>query len=361
MKIIPLNLKKRSYKIVVGAGVIKRLSKFSARLNIGRDGYVVTNSFLKNKYGKLLSSVLKNAGYSVRFKSVADSEKSKSIAVASAVIKDLSTYDLKKRLVLFAFGGGVIGDLCGFVASVYKRGVPYIQVPTTLLAQVDSAIGGKTAVDLIQGKNLIGSYYQPRLVLSDINFLKTLNLRQIQSGLSEVIKYAVIKDAVLFNYLEKNYADILDLKPGALEFIVSRCSKIKAEIVGQDEKEEKGVRTILNFGHTIGHAIEAAAGYRGYNHGEAVAIGMLVASDISVKSGLLDARILVGIENLIKKIGLPVKITTLTPESIIKAHYRDKKFIADKNRLVLITNIGKAKVVSGVPLEAIKEALRLRF
>lgn len=360
MHILKLNLKKSLYNIIIGSGILNHLGKYVCKLNIGCDAYVLTNAFIKNKYGGLLNKTLKESGFTVRFKIVPDTEKSKSLEVAASVIRGITHYDKKKRIFILAFGGGVIGDLAGFIASIYKRGVPYIQVPTTLLAQVDSSIGGKTAIDLSQGKNLVGAFYQPRLVFSDCNILRTLDKRQVQGGLAEVIKYGVIKDAGLFNYLEKSYQDILDLKLSALTFIVMRASQIKAKIILQDEREEKGIRTILNFGHTIGHAIEAAARYKGYNHGEAVALGMLVASDISRKLNLINNATAQRIENLITAAGLPVKIEKTPIGEIIKMHYHDKKFTGSQNKFVLLKGIGKAKVVRNIPLKIIRQALKMR-
>lgn len=361
MKIIKVNLKKYSYNIVIGSNTIGRIGKFIERLNLGRDAYIITNAAIKTRYAKLLNNALSLTGFNSKFKLVPDTEKSKSLDMAYSVIKDIANYDRKKRVFLIAFGGGVVGDLTGFIASIYKRGIPYIQIPTTLLAQVDSSIGGKTAVDLMFGKNLVGAFYQPKFVLSDIALLKTLDLRQIKSGLSEVIKYAIIKDPALFNYLEKKYKDIILKKNIALEFIVRRSSFIKTQIVQQDEREEKGIRTILNFGHTIGHAIEVAGNYKKYNHGEAVALGMLVASDISQMLGFTNKDIPQRIEGLIKRVGLPVKINKISIEAIIKAHYLDKKFIGSTNRFVLIERIGKTKIVKNIPLRTIKLALKKRI
>jgi 3-dehydroquinate synthase len=360
MKIIKANLKKRSYNIIVGTNIIASLGSYIKKLGIGSDAYVITNSAIKERYGRILSRTLKSCGFNVRFKLIPDTEKSKSLEAAYLVVKDITRFDKKRRIFIIAFGGGVIGDLAGFIASIYKRGIPYIQVPTTLLAQVDSAIGGKTAVDLAQGKNLVGTFYQPRLVCSDVATLKTLDLRQVKSGLAEVIKYGIIKDSPLFNYLERRLKSILALKQAPLEFIVARCSQIKAKIIQQDEREEKGMRTILNFGHTLGHAIEAAAGFKRYNHGEAIALGMLLAADISSRLGLIENKALRRIESLIGKAGLPVKIDEVPISRIIKAHYRDKKFLGQKNRFVLLEGIGRTKIVVGVPLEIIRQALKLR-
>lgn len=361
MQIIKLKLGKRSYSIVVGVNIINTLGKYLLKLNIGQDAYIITNSAIKKRYGNKLKEALNNSGISSRFKVIPDSEKSKSIETAYSVIKDISRYDKKRRIFIIAFGGGVIGDVSGFIASIYKRGVPYIQLPTTLLAQVDSSIGGKTAVDLPQAKNLIGAFYQPRLVFSDIKFLGTLDKRQIRTGLAEVIKYGIIKDKQLFFYLEKNYKDILTYKLASLEYIVSHCSRIKADIVSKDEREEKGIRTILNFGHTAGHAIEAASGYKTYNHGEAISLGMIIAADISRYLGFITGQMLNRIERLIKAVGLPAEIKKLSLPTIINAHYRDKKFIGRKNRFVLIKVIGKTKIVENIPLELIKDAVKKRF
>jgi len=361
MHTIKLNLKKRSYKIIIGSKIINTLGRYINKLNIGGDAYVITNLSIKNRYGNLLNEALKKGGLDVRFKLVPDREESKSIETASLLIRDMVGYDKRRRLFIIAFGGGVIGDLAGFVASIYKRGVPYIQIPTTLLAQVDSSIGGKTALDLGEGKNLIGAFYQPSLVFSDVRLLNTLEKRQIRSGLAEVIKYGIIREPHLFLYLEKRYKDIFALKPRALEYIVACCSYIKADIVQRDEKEEKGLRTILNFGHTIGHAIEAASDYKTYNHGEAIALGMLIASDISRRLNLIDQAVFERIENLIKAAGLPTRIERVSLPKIINAHYRDKKFIGLKNRFVLIRGIGKTKIVEDVPLRIIKEAIKKRL
>jgi 3-dehydroquinate synthase len=273
------------------------------------------------------------------------------------VIKELARFDQKKKVFIIAFGGGVVGDLAGFVASVYKRGINYVQIPTTLLAQVDSAIGGKTAVDLDLGKNLVGAFYQPRLVFSEVSFLKSLDMTQLRCGMAEVIKYAVIKDRKLFNFLENKYPLILRKNPAALETIIYACSRIKAKIVTHDEKEVSGLRSILNFGHTIGHAIEAASGYKGYNHGQAVSLGMLVAVDLSKKLGLIDLNSALRIRSLIKLYGLPLRLKGVKVDRIIRAHYHDKKFSGKENKFVLTGGIGKPRIVRNIKLDLIKEAI----
>jgi len=357
MRKIKVNLGKRSYDIIIGKLILNKLSGYLRKLNIGSDAYIITNALLKNRYGTMLSHALVKGGFSCRFKIISDSEKSKSLENAGRLIKDLARFDRKRKIFIIAFGGGVVGDLAGFVASVYKRGIAYVQVPTTLLAQVDSAIGGKTAVDLDLGKNLVGAFYQPRLVFSEIDFLKTLDRRQVASGMAEVIKYAIIRDKDLFYLLESKHRDVFKNNPAVLEKIISSCSGIKAAIASDDEKEVSGLRTILNFGHTIGHAIESACGYKGYNHGEAVALGMLVASELSCILGLIDKKLALRIEDLIRLYGLPVKLKSLPIPKIISAYYHDKKFVGRQNKLVLIRAIGEPILVRNVTLELIKEAI----
>lgn len=360
MKNIKVGLGARSYNILIANNALSLLGSTVKKMKLGPDAYIITNPTINKIFGNNIKKNMVKSGLNYRIKIIADTEKSKSLSVAYSVIRDLANFDRKKRVFIIALGGGVVGDLAGFVASIYKRGIAYIQIPTTLLAQVDSAIGGKTAVDLITGKNLVGAFYQPKLVLSDTSLLKTLSLRQLRSGLSEVIKYGIIKDPQLFNYLEINYKKILQASNAHLEFIISRSSKIKAKIVSEDEKEEKGKRTLLNFGHTIGHAIEAAGGYKKYNHGEAIALGMLVASDISISLGLATKDTLARIERLITKAGLPVKINKIPLSKIIKSHYLDKKFSGKINKFVLIERIGKVKIAENIPLEIIKAGLKKR-
>jgi 3-dehydroquinate synthase len=356
-----VNLGKRSYEIVIGNDILNQLGAYLKKIRIGSDAFIITNAFLKDKYGARLAQVLLDSGFSCHFRLVADSEKSKSIATASAVIKELAKFDQKKKVFIIAFGGGVVGDLAGFVASVYKRGISYVQLPTTLLAQVDSAIGGKTAVDLDLGKNLVGSFYQPGLVFSDVNFLKSLDLMQLRCGMAEVIKYALIKDQKLFSLLENKYRQVLRRDQAVLQTIIHVCSRIKAGIVGLDEKETSGLRSILNFGHTIGHAIEAAGEYKGYNHGQAISLGMIVAVGLSNKLGLIDINTSLRIRNLIKLYGLPVKLKNISIIKIIQAHYHDKKFSGKENKFVLIGGIGKPRIMRNIKLNLIKEAIEQIF
>lgn len=361
-KKITVNLGQRSYDIIIGYKTINCIGTILEKLNIGQDAIIITNHTVHHLHGGHISSALSRYGYNTRFKLVPDSEKSKSYKVCLELIEKIAAYDVKKKIFIIALGGGVVGDLAGFIASVYKRGVPYVQVPTTFLAQVDSSIGGKTGIDLSCGKNLVGSFYQPRVVLSDISFLRTLSLKQIRNGLAEVVKYGIIKDPALFDYVEKNYKDILKLNISCMEKIISACGRIKANIVERDELDKTGYRAMLNLGHTIGHAIEAAANFtKDYSHGEAVAIGTVCAVDISRKLKLLNAVDARRIENLLEKIGLPTHCSGLKLNDIMEAQSHDKKFIRGRNRFVLPVKIGKAVIKEDIPVKLIEGVIQRRI
>jgi len=282
------------------------------------------------------------------------------------LIRDL--VHLKKSgsdLFLLCFAGGVLGDLTGFVASIYKRGIPYVQVPTTLLAQVDSAIGGKTAIDLPEGKNLVGAFHQPRLVYSDISILQDLPLESLRQGLSEAIKYGVIQSERFFRLFETSHRGILKRDPMLLQKIVETCSRMKARIVEQDEYDRKKKRMILNYGHTLGHALEAVDIRIG--HGNAISVGMLLEADIAEGLGLLPGEAANRLEHLLKKIGLPTTVSQLynhrrwTVARILEAERYDKKFVHGRNRYVLPMRIGKVVVKEGIPYSLIRHVLKDRL
>ncbi len=362
MKKVKVNLEKRSYQILIGATVLPKLKNALEKLNLGKVAIVVTNPTILKLYGTLLKQALKHSRLELHFAEVPDSEESKSAGECINLIEKFANLDRGKGVFVIAFGGGVIGDLAGFAASIYRRGVPYIQVPTTLLAQVDSSIGGKVAIDLPCGKNLIGSFYQPRLVISDLRFLSSLDKIQINTAMAEIIKYAVISDSHFFQYLERRLGEITQLKQKNLQYIVEVCTKIKARIVEQDERDTKGKRIILNFGHTTGHALEAASGYKqDYPHGYAVALGMLVACEIAKQLKLVSDKTVEQIERLIVKADLPTKISRLNLEDILKAQAHDKKFSGGRNRFVLPCSIGKVVVKEDIPQEIIVKAIRLRM
>lgn len=344
-----VKLKERSYDILIGRDMIHRAGRLLKGLSIGDFAVIVTNRRLSRLFGAKLRRSLSSAGISSRFEPVIDSERAKSLGVAARTIRNICSVDPGRKTFLIALGGGVVGDLAGFVAAVYKRGVPYVQIPTTLLAQVDSSIGGKVAVDLREAKNLVGAFYQPRLVISDTSLLRSLPDRQLSSGLAEVIKYGVIADPSLFVYLERNMPRILARKQGSLQYIISRSSAIKAGYVESDEFDRAGVRAKLNYGHTIGHAIEAAGGYLGFGHGESVAIGMAAAAEISFWLGMLKARDLKRIRDVITLAGLPLRAPGVDISKVLSAVRHDKKFSGTVNRFVLPRKIGRAVIVEGVP------------
>ncbi|HLF18174.1 MAG TPA: 3-dehydroquinate synthase [Candidatus Omnitrophota bacterium] len=357
MKIVRVSLKENSYKIVIGHRILPKLGAYVRRLNIGRDAVVVTNPTVGRRYAKAVVRSLKGSGIRSKVLFVPDSEESKSVKVAFDLIERIAKDASFKGAFIVSLGGGVVGDVAGFVAAVYQRGVPYIQVPTTFLAQIDSAIGGKVGIDLKQGKNLVGAFYQPKLVFSDVDCLASLNRKQLRNGLAEAIKYGIIDYRSLFSFIEKNAGKLLAGDRSDLTKLVECCSRIKAKVVVADEKETKGIRSILNFGHTIGHAIEAAGRYKGYQHGEAIALGMRVASDISVSMKLLSRKEEQRINDLITHVGLPRRIRGIKLSDILKAMRHDKKFPAGRNRFVLATRIGKVKLVTGVPLSVIAKTI----
>ena len=358
MKHVSVSLKENSYKIIVGHNILPKIGNQIKSLKIGDDAVVITNPLIKKLYGNVLAKSLKKSRISVKFFCVLDTEKSKSQKVAFDVIQKIAQHDVKKKIFVIALGGGVVGDLAGFVASIYKRGIPCIQVPTTFLAQTDSAIGGKVAIDLPAGKNLVGAFYQPKLVFSDVALLKTLSQRQVKNGLAEAVKYGVIKDKDLFGYIKRNSKKLLLRDLSALSHVVLKCSRIKADVVSKDEKEKKGIRTILNFGHTVGHAIEAASSYDRYQHGEAISIGMRVAGSIACTMGIFSQKNLRLIEDLLSEIGLPEKIKNVNVASMIKTMAHDKKNISKKNRFVLPRKVGQVCVMEGISLPLIQKTIK---
>jgi len=352
-----VDLKENPYEILVGSGILKDLGAVLKPLRLGRDAFIVTNPIIRRYHGRQISAALKAHGFSVSFIEVKSGEKSKSARTAFQVISRVAALSLRKAPFIVAFGGGVVGDLAGFVAAVYKRGIPFVQVPTTLLAQADSAIGGKVAVDLPVGKNLVGAFYQPSLVVSDVNVLSTLDKRQIRNGLAEIVKYGVIADKFLFHYIEMNAAKALSLHPMIMTEIIQSCSRIKARVVAADEKETKGLRTILNFGHTVGHAIEAANQYKNYHHGEAVALGMRAAAGISCRMGMLEDADARRINAVLTALGLPEKIRGIPCAQVLKCMAFDKKFKAGENRFVLATGIGSVRVIERINPRVIRSAV----
>lgn len=343
MRIVQVPLGRRSYAIKVGGGLLSRLGVECAQLKPGRRCAVITDSNVGRHYAKAVLKSLSVSGFAPVLITVRAGEKSKRLAVVEDCYDQLAAHRLERKSFIVALGGGVVGDLAGFVAATYLRGIPFVQAPTTLLAQVDSSVGGKTGVNLQAGKNLVGAFYQPQLVLCDLDVFETLPKREYISGLAEIIKYGVIYDAILFAQLERNLPKLLQRDVATLRAVVARCCEIKADVVGQDETES-GLRAILNFGHTLGHAIENSSGYGKFLHGEAIAIGQVAAAKLSHEILGLPSDEAGRIEKLFLRAGLPVRIN-LNPaqrKKLFAAMKLDKKVSGGEIKFVLAQRIGKA-------------------
>lgn len=346
-----------SSRILVGAGL---LSEDPGRLaeTLGRPGraFVLTDRHCR-PYARRVREALLRAGARVGGAVLPPGEPRKKLSTAAALYERLARFGMDRRSTLVAVGGGVITDLGGFVASTYMRGIPLVLVPTTLLGQVDAAIGGKTGVNLPQGKNLVGTFYQPRAVLCDPATLATLPPREYVSGLGEVVKYGMIRDVELFAALERHIEGLRARSPEVLEDVVFRCASIKAAVVREDERES-GLRAILNYGHTIGHALEAAGDYRALSHGEAVAVGMEAEAVIALKMGLAPLEVLAAQNRLLKLCGLPTRVRRLPRRRILSALRLDKKGVDGRARFVLPQAVGRVRWGVEAPDEFIDAALR---
>jgi 3-dehydroquinate synthase len=358
VRTVDVSLGSRSYPIIIGEKILNDLGEHCARLQFGERCAVISDKkvALLQAKGVLLS--LRKAGFDPALITVPAGETSKSLSMVQFCCDQLSQHHLERKSFIVALGGGVIGDLAGFVASAYLRGIAYVQAPTTLLAQVDSSVGGKVGVNLQAGKNLVGAFYQPRLVLCDLVTLRSLPPRDFRAGLAEVIKYGIIADAELFARLERDLPALLKLEPEVVADVVARCCELKAEVVRQDETET-GLRAILNFGHTIGHAIEAISGYGTYLHGEAISIGQVAAAKLSVRATGLPAADAARIEALFVRAGLPVsiKLTPAQQEELLAAMLVDKKVSAGEVNFVLARAIGQVEPGHKVAATWIREVL----
>lgn len=352
---LQVDLGERSYTIHCGQGLLTELGMLLQPLDLAKRCLVVTDDIVASLYLSQVIQSLEVTGFIPLVKQVPPGEEAKSLNIASEIYDMALEAGWERRCPVLALGGGTVGDLAGFVAATLLRGVPLIQLPTTLLAQVDSSVGGKVAVNHPRGKNLIGAFYQPRLVVADLSTLKSLSLRELSSGLAEVIKYGMIYDALFFMYLEEHMEEALAGENQVLERIVLRSCEIKAHIVAQDE-QEKNLRAILNFGHTVGHALEAVTGFRVYRHGEAVSIGMMVATRIAVKRGLISPEILERLEKLLRRTFLPVEMPKVDSKSFLEALIRDKKVRDGKVRMVLPVRLGQVEIME-VDTEEIMETV----
>ncbi|MEE9542388.1 MAG: 3-dehydroquinate synthase [Thermodesulfobacteriota bacterium] len=332
----------RSYHILIKKGLIAEVGSRLADLGFSGRACVITNPAVRVLYCNDVVESLEGAGFSVLVIEIPDGEEFKNLEEASKVYDRLIDEKFERTSPIVALGGGVVGDLAGFVAATYLRGVPFVQMPTTLLAQVDSSVGGKTGVNHAKGKNLIGAFYQPRIVLIDPDALATLDEREVSTGLAEVVKHGVIRDADFFEFLEVNSEKILN-QEAEIEEAISRSCEIKAEVVSEDEKEA-GVRAILNFGHTFGHAVEVAAGYNVHRHGEAVGMGMVMAAGFSAELGFCSPKLEERIRNILSSLGLPTDAPDLKADDMIEAMYLDKKVQSGRIRFVLLKEIGEVVI-----------------
>ena len=353
---VRVTLAERSYPIYIGERLLGRGDLLTQHLPQKRVA-LITDTTVASLYLDTVARGLTAAGVRVTPIVVPAGEQHKTWHALNSVFDSLLANRCERKTTLIALGGGVIGDLTGFAAATYLRGVPFIQMPTTLLAQVDSAVGGKTAINHPRGKNMIGAFYQPSAVIADTTTLDTLPMREVRAGLAEVIKYGLIRDLPFFEWLERNIDPLLTRDAAALAYAVQRSCERKAEVVVADEREERDERALLNLGHTFGHAIEAGLGYGVWLHGEAVAAGTVIASRVSHAMGMLDAADVARIIRLLERAGLPVTAPDLGLERYIELMGIDKKVAGGKLRFILLRAMGEAFVTADVPLDAIGTAL----
>ncbi len=360
MRKVRVELQQRSYEICIGHNILSGLARHLKGLPVGRRGAIITNPVLNQLYGESLRSHLSDEGYVITTIELPAGERYKTLKSVKSIYDVLVNEKFERNSFIIALGGGVVGDIAGFAAATYLRGIPYIQVPTTLMAQVDSSVGGKTAVDHTLGKNLIGAFYQPLLVWIDVDVLKTLPRRELIAGMGEVVKYGVIADEQFFEFIRGHYKDILLQDKETLIHTVARSCEIKAMIVSSDEME-KGLRAILNFGHTIGHAVETITGYRKYRHGEAVAMGMVFASRLAVNMGICKNDVAINIERLCRMIGLKTQLPEIDFSVLTDIIGRDKKVANGKVRFVLPVRIGEVKIVEDADSDVLQKTLQLCY
>jgi len=354
---IMVNLGERSYQIFISHNWLSSLGETMKSVGLSGKILIVTNPKIKNLYGERVFESIKNSGFEADIFEIPDGEIFKNLDTVSKIYDYLIEKEYSRQGILVALGGGVVGDITGFAAATYMRGIRFVQVPTSLIAMVDSSVGGKTGVNHPKEKNLIGSFHQPSLVFIDTILLDTLPFDEFRGGLAEVVKHGIIKEKPFFDFLQDKMSRILDIRKDEILRIVKTSCKIKRDVVEEDEKE-KGIRAILNYGHTIGHAIESLTNFSEFKHGEAVAIGMMSASFIAKEMEILSEIALQKIWALIKKIGLPYKISNnISPEDIILQLNKDKKVKDGKVRFVLPTAIGKVTIRDDVPKEIIIKSL----
>ncbi len=354
--VVTVGLDDRSYPIRISSGLLSEIGEDLQKKNIGTRYGVISDDNVAALYGDQFMRSLATAGIQAELIIFPQGEKNKNMQTVADLASELAKRGFDRSDALIALGGGVTGDITGFLASIYMRGIPFVQVPTTLLAQVDSSVGGKTGVDIPEGKNLVGIFYQPKAVYIDIDVLKTLPIDELRGGLAEVIKYGVIHDADFFTFLKEHCEAVFALKQDVITRLIARCCEIKAWVVEQDEREG-GLRRILNFGHTIGHAVEAASNFQ-LIHGKAVAVGMCAVAQLAVKTGCLSEEDAQAIQDLIAQYDLPTSIPAELDRKVIKKYLlNDKKTVAGRVFYVLPEAVGKVLITDQVSEEHVDAVL----
>jgi 3-dehydroquinate synthase len=353
-------LAERSYDIEISRGNLPELAAFIRQRRKVTHAVVITDDNVGPLHGQAAVASLSKENIRADLLSVPAGEGSKSVAQADRLWNELTRLETDRKSIIVALGGGVVGDLAGFIAATYARGLAFIQIPTTLLAQVDSSVGGKVGINLPAAKNIVGAFWQPAGVLIDLNVLSTLPDREFRSGLAEVVKYGVILEANFFAWLEQNADAIIARDPQALEHIVAQSCRLKARVVEQDEREESGLRAVLNYGHTFCHAIETVTGYGHYLHGEAVAIGMVCASRLAESIGRIDAEVTHRQHDLLQQLGLPTETRGLDPEALLAAMQHDKKAEHGRLRFVLPARLGLVELVGDIDRQNVLHVLHAK-
>ncbi len=354
---VQVNLKERGYEILIGTGVLGSAGNFIAERTGCSQAVIITDKNVESPYATAVRDHLVQQNIHTDLLTVEAGEPSKSVDVANRLWNSLLDLGADRQTVVIAVGGGVVGDLAGFIAATFTRGIEFFQIPTTLLAQVDSSVGGKVGVNLPNAKNIVGAFWQPRGVLIDIAALRTLPVREYRAGMAEVVKYGVILDDEFFAYLESNLSALNDRQPQVLEYVVARCCQLKADVVEADEREQSGMRAKLNYGHTFCHAFEAVTGYREFLHGEAVSMGMICASRLAEELGMIDSTVTQRQFDLLTALGLPVAPPELDQEKLLEAMKRDKKTERGQLRFVLPSRLGEVDLVAGIDRDQVLSVL----
>ena len=346
-----------NYPVIAGWGVIDRLGEHLTELGLGPTAYIVTDENVMRPYGRSAQWALQRAGIAAHCFVIPAGETSKSFGQAQEIYEWLVGLKAERGQPIIAIGGGVAGDLGGFVASTFLRGVPFVQVPTSMAAMVDASIGGKVAVNLPQAKNMVGAFYQPRAVLADVQSLSTLGKRELSEGWAEAIKHGLILDPALVDVFEEHAEALMDVEPEISTAVIRRSMAIKADVVSQDERETLGVRILLNYGHTIGHALEASTEYGRFMHGEGVSVGMMGAARIAREMGMIGDDVIDRQRRLLQRFNLPITAANVDLDDVRRAMSLDKKTVGGANRWVLLEDVGQATVRRDVPTELVDDTL----